>query len=77
MALDPKHLKYQIELGGQPRIIAVLCELNLRIRLLELRIARLESETASAPAATSTGTEIVEDLGHGWQIVRTPNREAE
>lgn len=65
----PLDLKRQLELGGCPAMIDLLCELTARLDRLELDRAQPRAATSSAgPAAP----EIVEDLGHGWQIVRTP-----
>lgn len=67
----PLSLKQQLQLQGTPEIIDLLCELTARIDRLETALLQRPPATNSAGPAMPN-REIVEELGHGWQIVRTP-----
>lgn len=71
-------LPQRLSLLGQPALIAELCELHDRLARLE-HLLDLPPLATPPPAATATasptapappGTEVIEELGHGWQIIR-------
>lgn len=71
--------RHELEIRGYNELLAEHCELVDRvaaqqasIAALHLRIENLAAELRRLGCAVEVTTEIVVDLGHGWQIVRAP-----
>jgi hypothetical protein len=64
--------RHHLELSGYNELLAEHCELVDHVAALEQRINALASDLRRLGCTVNIEQEIVVDLGHSWQIVRSP-----
>ena len=74
LPFDPESLPTELAMLGTRRISEILCDLHARVTLLETLLDLAPVQPCATPTAAPTAPvrEIVEELGNGWRVVRTP-----